>query len=149
MTKTTESAAKNETKPTALTEEQRKAKRNEYARAYYAAHKEACKAAVKRCNEKKRALAGKKPASKGKAHHAICQDKPAAKKQAKKVLKPTAEQKHLAKLQKLLAKSEAKLAQIAGKAAAQKAEVKQIKAGVKEAKVLVKACKKANAAVKA
>ena len=86
-----------------------KEKRRSYARAYYAAHKDKLKDAVRRCRAKKAA-----------AKHAIAPSKKAA--------KPTPAQKQLAKLQKQLAKAQAKLA-------AAKDAVAAIKAQVKEAKV--------------
>ena len=60
MSKNTNTTAEAKT----LTEAEKKAKRNLYARAYYAQHKEERKEAVKKCRAKKAAAEGKAPAAK-------------------------------------------------------------------------------------
>jgi hypothetical protein len=74
------------TETTQNTIEAKKAKRAAYARAYYASHKEARKAAVKKCRAKKAVNEGKKtPGRKPAAKHAI---NPLIAKKAKKTVKP-------------------------------------------------------------
>ena len=124
-----------------LTLEEKKAKRNEYARAYYAAHKETMKAAVKKCQAAKRIAEGKTPTKPRKiAKHVIA---PAAKpvkaiKPAKISKETKAAQKDLAKTLKKLEQAEKLVQKNALLLKSSKDMVKLLKADVKAKKAAVK-----------
>lgn len=141
MDKTTEQTTKTATAKPALTAEEKRAKRNEYARAYYQAHKEKLIEAVRRCQAKKKTAAkktvkkdvkkttAKKAAPKGKALHAIAPVKKA---------RPTSAEKLVVKLQAKLVKAQTKLAAV-------QTEIKGLKEQVKAAKLAAKAVRAATA----
>ena len=140
MSKNTNTTAETKT----LTEAEKKAKRNLYARAYYAQHKEARKEAVKKCRAKRAVAEGEAPAtekvgSKPTTKKAGC--KPAAKKAvnphaAKKAVKETPE---LKALRKAVEKAQKVYDKAVAKVADAKVAMQRAKDAPKSAKAALKA----------